>query len=198
MEILLIGGFLGGGKTTIINKLLHGMDDQGLKVAIIENEIGTTGIDDVTLGGSGVSVTPLFGGCVCCQISGDLLTSVNSIQQTIDPDWVVVELTGLALLDSIRDTFSQFSKGGIRTHCVVVADSSRWAVLMKACEPIIQGQLKGADLVLLNKCDLKPPTPETLASITELTGGAPILQVAAPREENLWTTLQNAMTEEAQ
>ena len=66
-------------------------------MAIIENEIGEAGVDDKLLSDGGFQVRPLFGGCVCCQITGDLVTAVEEIRKDLDPDWLIVEMTGLAV-----------------------------------------------------------------------------------------------------
>lgn len=196
MEILLIGGFLGGGKTTVLNRLLREMDAAGLKAAVIENEIGTTGIDDKTLSGSGVQITPLFGGCVCCQISGTFLAAVKEIEETVRPDWILVELTGLALMDDMRAAFRDYDGKPPVVHTLAVADAARWPVLLRACEPVIRCQLGDADVVLLNKTDVAPPTEELLAEVRSYCGGAPVLSISAPGEQGLWPRITAAWKEE--
>ncbi len=190
MDILLIGGFLGGGKTTVLNGLLREMDGLGLTAAVIENEIGTTGIDDKTLSGAGVHITPLFGGCVCCQISGVFLDAVKAIEDTLHPDWVLVELTGLALMEDMRAAFEDYDGPPPAVHTLAVADAARWPVLVRACETVIRSQLGDADVVLLNKTDIAPPTEETLAQISAYCPGAPVLPIAAPGETGLWRRLE--------
>ena len=190
MDILLIGGFLGGGKTTVLNRLLGEIDSLGLTAAVIENEIGTTGIDDQTLSGAGVHITPLFGGCVCCQISGVFLEAVKEIEDTIRPDWILVELTGLALMEDMRASFGDYRGTPPAVHTLAVADAARWPVLVRACERVIRGQLEDADVVLLNKTDLAPPTEELLAQIRTYCPGTPVLPISAPGEEGLWRRLE--------
>ena len=198
MDILLIGGFVGGGKTTVLNRLLREMDGLGLTAAVIENEIGTTGIDDKTLSGSGVHITPLFGGCVCCQISGTFLAAVRVIEETIHPDWVLVELTGLALLDDMREDFRHSDSPLMKVHTLAVADAARWPVLLRACETVIRCQLGDADVVLLNKTDVAPPTEEMLAQIRSCCPKAPVLPIAAPEETGLWERISAVWKEEEQ
>lgn len=173
MEILLFGGFLGSGKTTVINRLLHDLTSQGKRAAIIENEIGAVGIDDVLVSQSGLQVTPLFGGCVCCQIAGDLLSAVHTIEDQVRPDVLVVEMTGLAFLDGIRDTFARYGRDTLSLHTIAVVDMARWSKLMRAMEPMVRRQLAGADLVLVNKTDVVPADPEALVQMSQIAGGAP-------------------------
>lgn len=191
MELLLCGGFLGSGKTTLINKLLHGITEQGLTVALIENEACQEGIDAALTGQEGIKVVPLFGGCVCCQLSGSLLETVQKLEAELSPDWVVVELTGLAMMDNIRDVFRMYAPKDLtaRLHTLAVADMARWDKLVLRMEPVIRRQLAGADTVVINKVDLQPPSPQTLAQIESLSPGAVILSMSAaslsPAE--IWT-----------
>ena len=179
MEILLCGGFLGSGKTTLINRLLHGMTDRGLTAAVVENEAGQEGIDSALVGGGALRVTPLFGGCVCCQISGALLEAIHQIEDELAPDWAVVEMTGLALMDGIRDTFRQYGRPGLKLHTLSVVDMARWPKLVRGMEPVVRRQLAGADVVAVNKVDLCPATPEALTQIAAFAPGAAVVQMSA-------------------
>ncbi|MDR1204291.1 MAG: cobalamin biosynthesis protein P47K [Peptococcaceae bacterium] len=197
MDILIMGGFLGSGKTTIIKQLIRGLVNDGKTCAVIENEIGDVGIDDVLIGEAGLTVTPLFGGCVCCQITGDLMTAVHRIQDEISPDWVVVEMTGLALMDSIRDTFEEYGGPGFKIHTVSVVDMSRWIHLMGALAVVFDNQVEGADVVFLNKTDVAAPVPETYEIIGQKAPGAVISCLDAAKKEPgpLWAELLRCIGE---
>ena len=84
MQIIILGGFLGSGKTSVLLQLAKRLTAQTPgkenRIAIIENEIGDIGVDDQTLGGSGgYDVQSLFSGCVCCTLTGELLTSIQKL-----------------------------------------------------------------------------------------------------------------------
>ena len=98
MKILLVGGFLGSGKTSFILKLAHHMiEDLGIaNIVILENEIGEISVDDKVLKGSGYQVKGLFAGCVCCTLAGELPSTVRQIERDIHPDWIIMEATGVA------------------------------------------------------------------------------------------------------
>ena len=99
MKILLIGGFLGSGKTSFILKLAHHMiEDLGIaNIVILENEIGEISVDDKVLGAAGYEVRGLFAGCVCCTLAGELPSSIRQIERELNPDWLIMEATGVDL-----------------------------------------------------------------------------------------------------
>ncbi|WP_371371742.1 GTP-binding protein [Sporomusa aerivorans] len=155
MQILLFGGFLGSGKTTImlqVAKYITAIRQE--TVAIIENEIGANGIDDKLFLNSGLKVKRLFGGCVCCQISSDLIRGVNEIHETVNPAWVMIEMTGLAYpaktVKALEKYCSVFS--GLKT--ITIVDRGRWSELTTLLKPLVLGQVEGSDLIILNKVDL--------------------------------------------
>jgi hypothetical protein len=83
LETIIVGGFLGSGKTSVVLQLAKyltgGGTDRKVKLVIIENEIGETGIDDKVLSGAGYEVQSLFSGCVCCTLTGELVSSFRKI-----------------------------------------------------------------------------------------------------------------------
>jgi len=183
MDVLVFGGFLGSGKTTIIGTVLSRLAQSGKVIALIENEIGEVGIDDVFFEGEGMKVVPLFGGCVCCQISGSLLGALQSLEAEIDPSLVIVEMTGLALTSGIKEVFGYYAGKALKVRVVSILDLSRWDKLLLVMGPLLEAQLEGADLVLLNKSDLKPPDEAVWAFAKAHAPGARIV-TASDREEN--------------
>lgn len=186
MEILIIGGFLGSGKTTILNKIIRGLAASGLQVAVIENEIGDSGVDDIIIGDAGVTVKPLFGGCVCCEISGNLIEAVGIIEAEVAPDWIIIEMTGFAFMDSIREVFRKYANPTYRIHTLSVADASRWDVFMMAMRQVIEHQLSGADIVILNKTDECPEYSKYLPEISEMSDSAPCIPISAKEVSDNW------------
>jgi len=194
MKLLIFSGFLGSGKTTIIQKVIRSMTARGETVAIIENEIGKVGIDQELLAETGIKITPLFGGCVCCQISGDLLLATQKIQTELKPDWIVVELTGMAALTKIIDLFVRYGDPELPILTVAITDASRWEVLYKIAAPLLEQQLQGAKAVIVNKIDIRKPSPQLLEQISLLASGAAILPVIATEADGaeLLATLEEA------
>lgn len=154
MKFLIVGGFLGSGKTSfLIQFAKHLVQVRGVRnVAILENEIGQIGIDDKLLQGSGYEVKGLFAGCVCCTMAGELLVNVRMLQKDLDPEWIIMEATGVAMPGTIRDSLKD--KLDIDAQIVCLADAKRWPKLIRAMAPVVAMQLQGADVVLINKVDL--------------------------------------------
>ncbi len=155
MKVLIFGGFLGSGKTTIIRNLVQAIrESQAGSVAIIENEIGRFGVDDLVMGGADVKVQTLTGGCVCCQITGSLIAAMKEIDAEIHPNWLMIELSGIAYLSGIKEAIFTYAPEFSETYTIAVADASRWQRLLRAAEPLIRNQVCGSDLIIVNKCDL--------------------------------------------
>ncbi len=181
MKFLIVGGFLGSGKTSFILELAKYMvEHRGIqKVAILENEIGEVGVDDKVIRGAGYQVRGMFSGCVCCTMAGELPINVRRLQQDYAPDWILMEATGVAFPDSIKDNLRNTL--GIHAQVVCLADAQRWQKLVKPLAHLLPLQLKGADLVLLNKADLVDSGGLEAArkSIRALNGQAAIACVSA-------------------
>mgnify|MGYP005759181057 CR=1 FL=1 len=101
MNILLVGGFFGSGKTTVISRLAEQIISAGQTLCIVENEIGENSIDTLLLQQSSVKITTIAGGCVCCQATGSLIQALRDLKQRFFPDWIIVELTGIAYLKDL-------------------------------------------------------------------------------------------------
>ena len=94
MEVLLITGFLGTGKTTLIRHLLLSPFPGAGKIAVLVNEFGKIGIDGKLLSGLNVEIIELASGCICCTIKTDFFKAVQEIHQRLRPDFLLVETTG--------------------------------------------------------------------------------------------------------
>jgi G3E family GTPase len=161
MNTLILGGFLGSGKTTVLMQLARYIvnrgskdDDEGngKKVVILENEIGESGIDDKFLRSGGFRVEDLFSGCACCTISGEMVGAADRIRKEFDPDWLIVETTGLAYPRLIKENLK--AALGIDSRTCILADASRWKRMLIPLSTLLSGQIVGSDIVLTNKADL--------------------------------------------
>ena len=177
MDVLLIAGFLGAGKTTLIQKLLGSSRGRGKKLAVLVNEVGKIGLDGALLSGLNVDVVELTSGCICCSIKTDFFKAVQEIHQRFEPSHLIVEPTGVAQPGEILDVLSQPS---LTEFCrvlriVTIVDAG----FFKAREMLgsfYDRQILGADMILLNKIDLvgRPRAEEIKSRLGEMNPRARI------------------------
>lgn len=193
MKVLILGGFLGSGKTTALMQLARHIVDNSKseaenKVIILENEVGEVGIDDMYLRSGGLQVSNLFSGCACCTVSGELIGSLTAIKETYDPDWVIVETTGIAYPGRIQESL----KWGLDldSSVAVVVDAKRWKRLRIPLHELLQGQIVNSAAVLINKCDLvdEQAVDEVERDIRELDENTKIYRISAlePVPAQVW------------
>jgi G3E family GTPase len=154
MDLLIIAGFLGSGKTTLLSGIALSLISSGKKVAIIENEAGKFGIDDLMLKEHGLEVKEIYSGCVCCSLRYDLITTMLELERTVMPDVIILEPSGVAGPKQVLDAILGYG-GHIETKkVIVVVDAPRFGALKNFSFPLITDGIEAADLVILNKVDL--------------------------------------------
>ncbi|MCZ6465459.1 MAG: GTP-binding protein, partial [Proteobacteria bacterium] len=176
---LVISGFLGSGKTTLVRVLLEEARRAGERVALISNELGELGVDRALLGGGGEAFVELEGGCVCCELSDDLVRTLQMLWERVKPDRVVIETSGAALpfdttLNFWREPVSRWI--GEDTAAVVV--DAEQVLEGRDLEGVFADQVASADLLVLNKIDLVPPErlPEVEDRLRAIEPDAPIIR----------------------
>ncbi len=183
LKVLIIGGFLGAGKTTLLLRIARQLVDDGQRVAIIENEAGKVGVDDGLVRDAGLEVREIFGGCVCCSLGANLLVTLHQVQGQLDPDWVVVEPSGVASPQTLKQVLDGYDKPIERIVTVVLFDVERWGALSRVATPLVEGSLEAADVVALNKVDLWPS--ERVVELADELGqrrpDVPIVALAAKK-----------------
>jgi G3E family GTPase len=183
MNVILLGGFLGSGKTTFIRQLVkYQVAERRQQVVIIENEAGEVGIDNQFLSLEGFQVKEIMGGCVCCTLTGELTVAVNNITEEYRPDWLVIETTGLAKPSTVLDTLKKYGKGIGSMFTIIVVDAGRWMELLEIMPELITRQVEEADLVIANKIDELESAdglPPVLAGIKEINARARIIPLSA-------------------
>ncbi|MCL6477882.1 MAG: cobalamin biosynthesis protein P47K [Peptococcaceae bacterium] len=194
MNLILFCGFLGSGKTSLILSLAYYLVGEAKtdkpSLAIIENEIGEVGIDDKVLKSGGYEVKELFAGCICCQLTSDLVVTLNDLHEKYNPRWVIVEATGLAYPSSILGTVKKYGKGIESIKSVTVVDAERWDELTEITPVLVESQVTQGDTVLINKVDLVSPIDVKTVEehIARINPNADIYKVSANKEidKSIW------------
>lgn len=157
VPVLVVSGFLGSGKTTLVRHLLREAQASGTRVAVISNEFGALGIDQALLGDGGEAFVELEGGCVCCQLSDELRDTLQMLRERVQPDRVIVETSGVALPS---DTQLQFWRepvsAWVEDDVAVVVVNAEQLAEGRDLRGTFEDQVSSADLLLLNKIDLPP------------------------------------------
>ena len=149
MKVLLISGFLGAGKTTFIKELIKHTDKQ---VAILENEVSPLNIDADNLQNKELNIWELTEGCICCSTGGDFATSVLTIANSVDPEYLIVEPSGVAMLSKIIQNIKQIEYEHISLLApIVILDAANYHYYMSDYPAIAQDQLKNAHFVIISK-----------------------------------------------
>ena len=165
MKILVVSGFLGAGKTTFIQELVR---RTGRDFAIYENEYGQADIDARRLRqDSDLKIWESTENCICCSGKQDFATSVLTISNTIDPEYLIVEPTGVAKLQSILDNVNQVAWERISLLApVTVVDAVSWQNQRTDFPEIFDNQLSAAASVVISK--LAPGSEDAAEPIKQL------------------------------
>ncbi|GAB5468466.1 MAG: GTP-binding protein [Rhodospirillales bacterium] len=177
LPLLTVGGFLGAGKTTLVNALLS--QTEGRRFVVFVNDFGAINIDLALVETLAEDRISLKNGCVCCSLNGDLVAAVADFaRQAEPPDALVIEASGVADPRALDSSLAALDAAGLirRDTQVYVVDADRFGGLDYLDSEEIVDHAAASDLVLLNKCDLA--TAHQVAAIEVLLArAAPYSQV---------------------
>jgi len=179
IPILIVSGFLGAGKTSLVCWLLAEAKRSGKRVAVISNEFGALGIDQALLGEGGPAVVQLDGGCVCCQLSDELIDTLEMLRKNVNPDQIIIETSGVALPgDTQVNLWREPVKSWISDDLAVVIVNAEQVLEERDLDGTFEYQLTSADLLVLNKVDLVPDgvLPAIEARLREIEPEAPMVR----------------------
>lgn len=195
MKLIIVGGFLGAGKTSIVlqmAKYLVGRPAENQKkIVLLENEIGEVGIDDKMLKTTGFKVETMFSGCVCCTMAGELVTNVYYVMKQLEPDYIIMEATGVAYPLKIKENLLH----SLNITCLIcgVADAKRWKRLSGPMGVFLKEQLEDADFILINKIDAidTETLKEVTACVRSYNDSAKLYQISAVNAigDSVWEEL---------
>jgi len=155
IPVTVLTGFLGAGKTTLVNRILS--ENHGKRIAVIENEFGEVGVDHELVIGADEEIFETSNGCICCTVRGDLIRILSQLRKRRDRfDSILIETTGLADPGPVAQTF--FIDEELKEHfsldAIVTLVDARHIEQELSNNPIALEQIAFADVILLNKIDL--------------------------------------------
>ena len=155
VPVLLVTGFLGTGKTTVVNAML--LEAGGRRIAAVVNDFGAVNIDAELVAGASDGVIDLSNGCICCSLQGDLLRTLAALlRRTPRPEAIVIETSGVADPAEIVRTLMDpviWREAPLETVLCVVDAAAAGAL----DDALLRSQVRAADIVALSKTDLAGP-----------------------------------------
>ena len=167
-KIDIVSGFLGAGKTTLIKKLLAEAY-QGEKLVLIENEFGEISVDGGFLKDTGVEISEMSSGCICCSLVGDFGKALAEVEEKFHPDRILIEPSGVGKLSDVVVAVQNTAKDNPALELnsfVTVADASKVRVYMKNFGEFYNNQVESAGTIILSRT--QNLSQEKLAAAAEL------------------------------
>ena len=148
-KVDIFSGFLGAGKTTLIKKLISD-GYNGQKLVLIENEFGQIGIDGGFLKESGIEITEMNSGCICCSLVGDFGTALKEVIDKYAPDRILIEPSGVGKLSDVVAAVEKV-EGTEVCGTVTVIDASKCKIYLKNFKEFYENQIKYAGTIILSR-----------------------------------------------
>ena len=152
-KIDIVSGFLGAGKTTLIKKMVKEAY-QGEKLVLIENEFGEISIDGGFLKESGVQISEMSAGCICCSLVGDFGKALREVKEQFQPDRILIEPSGVGKLSdvivAVENTVADIPDMRLNSF-VTVADAGKVKVYMKNFGEFYNNQIESAGTIILSR-----------------------------------------------
>lgn len=160
MKLVQIAGYLGSGKTTLILALGKSLSEEGKKVAILVNDVGEVPVDGKVMQEYGLAVRDIGGGCICCQVAGNMRKTLGLLAKNYEPDITIIEPTGVAVPNAIREAARLDTANFEITFgpTIVLFDTTRAEKFLTydTLKRLVNTQLRDADIIALNKVDATP------------------------------------------
>ena len=176
-KVDIFSGFLGAGKTTLIKKLIKEAY-KGEMIVVIENEFGKIGIDGGFLKESGIQITEMNSGCICCSLVGDFGEALAKVKSQYDPDRIVIEPSGVGKLSDVIRAVQSAAVDGMELNAfTTVVDASKCKMYMKNFAEFYKNQIEFASSVVLSHTDgiRKDKLDDAVAIVRELNKTASLI-----------------------
>jgi G3E family GTPase len=151
MKTTVVCGLLGSGKTTFIKNYVK---DSGEKVVVLVNDFGQAGIDGEIFSAGGIDAVELPSGCICCTLKFDLMTTLQKIRDTLTPDHLMIEPSGVASPSCVLESLDAL---GMEPVTVIgMVDATEFVEFHESgmYGAFFEDQIINSDIVLVNKTDL--------------------------------------------
>ena len=191
-KVDVISGFLGAGKTTLIQKLIKDVF-AGKKVVLVENEFGEIGIDGGFLQEAGITINEINGGCVCCTLQGDFHDALEKVENTYHPDHIIIEPSGVGKLSDILSIVKSVEGLELNSYSAVV-DAKRCKIYHKNFKEFFDDQISTACCVILSRTQMvnEEKLNEDVSIIRELNSDVRI--ITTPWDDLNGESIYEAMT----
>ena len=186
MKVFVISGFLGAGKTTFIQAL---SERTAQKFVVMENEYGGAGIDGAVLQKDRLKIWELTEGCICCSLKSDFASSILTIVNTLDPEYLIVEPTGVGLLSAVLQNIGKIEYERIRLlEPLTVVDIHSVEDYLREFGEIYADQIKNAPRIVLSKTEQSSSAEREriTAILRELNPHAEILSTPYQNQPDTW------------
>ena len=151
MKILLVSGFLGAGKTTFIKEMAKNIN---LEFVVLENEYADIGIDGDFLDEKNLNVWEMSEGCICCSMKGDFKSSIKRIYSEINPEYLIIEPTGVGMLSSIVENIREIDNNDIEIlNPLTLIDITSFNEYLETFNNFFIDNLKNTGKVILTKLE---------------------------------------------
>lgn len=158
MKIDIISGFLGAGKTTLIQKLIN-EELCKEKIAIIENEYGEIAIDGAILSDGEIEVKEITSGCICCSIKGDFKDSIKEVIDRYNPDRVIIEPSGVAKFSEVISSIKEAKLNNAEINMkITTVDAQNYKSYINNFGEFYKNQIAAAELIILNRTESMNPS----------------------------------------
>lgn len=153
-KVILVTGFLGAGKTTFINKILPEIMKDNT-VAIIENDFGDISVDSKLLKEHGVEIREISSGCICCSLKGDLLNSIKILCEEVNPDYIIMEPSGVARTSDILGLLELVKNENIidSYNSINIVDCDSFLLFIDDFGAFYKDQIANGEIQFLSRVD---------------------------------------------
>lgn len=194
-----VSGFLGSGKTSSIIRMAMEAQKAGRKTAVIVNEIGDVDVDGEFVKSTGLKAKRILGGCICCSLGSDLVSTIKAVVDEFDPDIIFVEPTGVALPSQVKRFFVQASYLVPKLEfspTIALVDGARFRSLLAEFKDFLTKQARDAEILAItkiDKVDKKFELPLIASAMSEMRPGTRIIGISSVTGEGIPELLSAAL-----